>query len=245
MNNALILKSFGLSALLIGASLSTADARIVRSGGQSEDSGNCDGEQTLGPVVNVVGEDGSTSASINLGDPGQVYALPDRPCNPQVNYEFFEDEDLEFFGSIGGSAASFYGASLSDQGIDAKFIWTLNDQPFGGTLGSFTFESETLDPTFTMPPELQIGSELRFSVRLVAMFTPSEGSAFFFCPDFSPCEPDEAVVTPQAYTFTAFTFLDILPSEVANSEVPIPGAGLFMLSALGGAAAWRRRTQKA
>ncbi|MCQ8186631.1 hypothetical protein [Parvularcula maris] len=225
-----------LMKALLGAATSTivlagvADARLVRSGGSSSEGNQCDNyDQFAGGEIGVFNQDGSGSfdiAGFNPADEGEVSGYPpDLGCSPNAFYEFAPGDDLEFEGTFYGLAQRL---SASDD-LDALITWSIGD---------FSFTSTTLTPTFEIPPALFRDERYGVSMRIIAAFTPSPGSAFYEC-ETRTCENSvgEALdVASIVFNGGASVFFEPL----VDAEVPLAPGFVFMLTGLGGALGWKR-----
>lgn len=205
-----------------------ADARIVRSGGSSEASGGtCDEGSSGGGggtvQLAVFNEDGSGAPGTIIPDTlnGYVYVLPEQPCPGGPSYRFLEGEVFEFEGSASGVAADL----LAADDLAVSFEWQI---------GGFSFVSDTITPTFEIPPSL-FETEGRLDLTVIATFKPVDGKAFWFC--------GRPVCTDALFEAATeeLTFTGLAASVEFGSAVPLPPGALLMLTALGGGAAWKRR----
>ncbi|WP_173198470.1 VPLPA-CTERM sorting domain-containing protein [Parvularcula mediterranea] len=228
---------------MAATALNTADARVVRSGGSSGDSGQCDNyNRFFGTGVGVFEEGTSTGASFVFEplDEGAFIPLPDGSYRNDVFYTFALGEQFEFFAVREGTAFDFLQVGQDGElepasGLDALIEWEI---------GGFTFTSDTLNPTFDIPDSLFLPDTYNLLLSLTVTFTPSEGNAFFDCAD-SDCTTRGARrdnLTP--IVFGGERAAVFFEGTGPISEIPLPAGALLMLTGLGGAVGIRGATKR-
>ena len=228
---------FGAAALAcVIASSAAAEARIVRSGGQTGVSGQCgDDADAFGPVAGIFAEGGvgDVLVPINLGAEPSVDAIPITNCNLVHSYEFDAGDEFEFLAVLDGYTDLFYSVPQ----VESLFVWSL---------GGFVFETTNPLGRFAMPSALVSDQDATFTLELTATFTIAEGFELFNCAagGFSCTElalgPNGENPVAQTQVYRSSALVTILGSDLAASPVPVPGAAVLMLTAMGGIAGTRR-----
>ncbi len=217
------------AAVIIAAS--GAEARVIRSGGSTDVSNHCDAHNpNYGPFIGLFRDsDGAQVDLYNEGGSDQPLRVLIDDCIGSF-YEFDADEDLQFEGSLDGDLYLL----MQNENVASTLAYTFGAHQV--TSNSFT------GGPFPMPAELQtITAEVSFNLIATLTIVAKAGYSLFAC---GPIDFGSNVCVKQGDALGDLSFasdsafMRVLP---VSSEVPLPGALVFMLTGIGGLAAARRK----